>query len=271
MTGRIRSLKPEWLQDQNIQALDDSARVMSVALILMADDYGNGRAAPAFLDAQVWPAERGKAATALAALQDIGYVQLYQVRGQSYYHLRNWAKHQRVNRPGKPRVPDLSEGSQESFVQSPKILAQSSKTLLPDHRSTITDHRSGSTINDQDLDLEKRAPKALVLEVFEYWRSALGKRVSSKLDGKRDRAIRGALKRGHSVADLKRAIDGCKRSDWHMGHNPNGRRYDDIELICRDARHTEAFIDMADGAMSGYSAPAPSEAFNETDLDEVDW
>jgi hypothetical protein len=51
MSGRIRTIKPEWLEDELLAAASDEARVLSVALILMADDYGRGRASLATIAA----------------------------------------------------------------------------------------------------------------------------------------------------------------------------------------------------------------------------
>ena len=31
-----------------------------------------------------------------------------------------------------------------------------------------------------------------------------------------------------------------------MGHNPQGKKYDDIELILRDEKHIEMFLSYAD-------------------------
>jgi hypothetical protein len=61
------------------------------------------------------------------------------------------------------------------------------------------------------------------------------------LDTKRSRAIAARLK-AYSVEQLKLAIDGCKASPWHQGQNDRHQVYDDIELICRDAKRVEAFI-----------------------------
>jgi hypothetical protein len=75
--------------------------------------------------------------------------------------------------------------------------------------------------------------------VFDYWREVMGHH-KAKLDGKRRRCIAGSLKH-YSVEDLKRAIDGCKASAWHQGKNRDGKVFDDIALICRDAEHVERF------------------------------
>jgi hypothetical protein len=50
------------------------------------------------------------------------------------------------------------------------------------------------------------------------------------------------------------AISGCAMSDWHMGDNPRGKKYDDIELILRDSAHIERFATMF--AENGDSASA---------------
>ncbi len=100
-------MKPEWLDDERMAMASLEARVLSVALVLMSDDYGNGRANPVMLQARVFPAKtRGKEAeSALSELENMGFVKLYELDGQRYYSIRNWSKHQKVEKPGKPRVP----------------------------------------------------------------------------------------------------------------------------------------------------------------------
>ena len=80
-----------------------------------------------------------------------------------------------------------------------------------------------------------------VLAVFDYWRVTLN-HPQSILDNKRRKAIAARIKEGYSVDKIKRAIDGCKASAWHQGKNNRQTVYDDIELICRDAKHVEDFI-----------------------------
>lgn len=121
MSGRIRSIKPDWLEDERMVLASSDARVLSVALILLADDYGNGRASVPLLVGRVFP---GKPPETLAnALEGLTgwFVLLYEVGGQRYFHLRNWKKHQRVDHPGKPQVPPPPEG-----------LANLPETLVPD-------------------------------------------------------------------------------------------------------------------------------------------
>lgn len=106
MSGRIRSVKPEWLDDEKIAMASPEARVLSVSLLLLADDYGNGRANQVMLQSRVFPGMVGDhAERALSELVSIGYVITYTVGGQRYFSIRNWEKHQRVEKKGKPKVP----------------------------------------------------------------------------------------------------------------------------------------------------------------------
>lgn len=112
MAGRIRSVKPEWLEDERLAHASLAARVLSIGLMLIADDHGRGRGHPVDVGAAVFKAEpnpREIAATALAELETIEFIVTYTVRGQTYFAIRNWAKHQRVDKPGAPRVPRPDE------------------------------------------------------------------------------------------------------------------------------------------------------------------
>lgn len=80
-----------------------------------------------------------------------------------------------------------------------------------------------------------------VTAVFDYWRAVMN-HPQAILDNKRSRAIAARIKEGYSVDKLKLAIDGCKKSAWHQGQNDRHQVYDDIELICRDAKRVEAFV-----------------------------
>jgi hypothetical protein len=106
VSGRIRSLKPEWLEDELLALASVEARLLSVALLLLADDYGNGRANAVLLTGRVFPGKLPEVVEkALGELVSLRYLSLYEVDGQRYFTIRNWSKHQKVDKPGKPRVP----------------------------------------------------------------------------------------------------------------------------------------------------------------------
>jgi hypothetical protein len=83
-----------------------------------------------------------------------------------------------------------------------------------------------------------------VEQVWDHWRGALGKS-RHKLDAKRQKIIRAALK-SYTLDEIFEAINGCAKSDFHMGRLP-GRPdpHNGIELILRDGAHIDRFREFA--------------------------
>lgn len=147
MSGRIRSIKPELLEDAVTARLSDTAFRLFVAAILMADDYGRLRAEPGIFVGQVYWADLKSAPDVEPFLQElIPLVRYYEVNGQRYGEIRNWAKHQKVDKPGKPRIPAPLENPPESVARQSR---DSREGLAPDLRSPIP-------ITDHDLDADRR-------------------------------------------------------------------------------------------------------------------
>lgn len=80
-----------------------------------------------------------------------------------------------------------------------------------------------------------------VQEVFAYWQEIM-QSPRSVLDDKRRKAIKTALRNGHSAEDLRRAIRGCSKTPHNMGHNDRREKYNGIELILRSADQIDRFI-----------------------------
>lgn len=79
------------------------------------------------------------------------------------------------------------------------------------------------------------------IEVFNFWRERVGYAQAKPTDTRR-RKVFARLRNGYTVGDIKDAIVGCAQSEFHSGANGSGRRYDDLELICRNDTKLEQFI-----------------------------
>ena len=129
--ARIRTIKPEILEDANTAGLSDSAFRLFVAMIVLADDHGNVRADDRWLGGQVWWARSAcgdspRVAEILGELSDAQVSGLYECRSQHYASISGWQKHQRIDNAGKPRVPLPSDGSPisaEILRESPRFAA----------------------------------------------------------------------------------------------------------------------------------------------------
>ncbi|KKM74489.1 hypothetical protein LCGC14_1399850 [marine sediment metagenome] len=86
---------------------------------------------------------------------------------------------------------------------------------------------------------------ANIRAVFEHYRTYhLKLNPDPSSTSKEWQLIRERLKDGYTVDDLKAAIDGCHRSSYHCGENPRGMKYQSLELIVRDAKHVQEFLEV---------------------------
>lgn len=81
--------------------------------------------------------------------------------------------------------------------------------------------------------------------VFEHWKRVMGKNGNTEFDDKRRKAVQARLDGGYSPEDLILAVDGCAVTPHNIGQNENGQRYDDLELICRNAGQVDRFMSNA--------------------------
>lgn len=138
MGRRIRTLKPEILDDEITAALPHLEWRLFSSIVLMADDYGNLRGDPGWVLGQALWACRETVATvadALAELERRDLIMHYRVRGQLYIAVVGWSKHQKVDKPGKPAVPAPDE--QDPPLGHPALKA------LPAVSSASRDSREG--------------------------------------------------------------------------------------------------------------------------------
>lgn len=126
---RIRTIKPEWLLSRSVASLSADARLLSVGLILMADDKGRGRAGLETIVAEVWRYHAGpdkcaetyrSATVALRELSDAGFVVLYEVDGSEYFWLPGFERNQVINKKSSSKIPPPSENSRSTTVVLPE-------------------------------------------------------------------------------------------------------------------------------------------------------
>jgi hypothetical protein len=85
--------------------------------------------------------------------------------------------------------------------------------------------------------------------VFEEWLKHCKKRDGEsrrgpqpRLSPERARDI-GAALHDYGLETCIDAVLGCSQSSWHMGDNPQGKQYNDIELIFRNEQKIESFAE----------------------------
>lgn len=193
MAGRIRTLKPEILEDAVTAGLTHAAFRLFVGMVLLADDHGNLRANPRWLEGQVFHGcELGDLDGSIGDLMtELGrkLVEFYEVDNQRYAHLAGWLKHQRIDNAMEPRVPlppgwvveriewagdrrkrarwvsRLATVASTSPAVTATVASTSSRNLPPWQTATDDTSRSLPPPDpdpdpDPDVDVERSAPPA---------------------------------------------------------------------------------------------------------------
>ena len=281
--ARIRSVRPEILDDEKVAALPHLAWRLFVSLITMADDYGNLHGAPGKIrGTALWATDATDRDTreALARLSRDSLVTLYTVRGQSYVHLTGWTKHQKVDKPGRPIVPGPEQADSDTCESS------------RDSRETPANPRE-SLATDMDMDMEgdkeregredpgPATPAALPLfagqpsdptppkadPIADLWaeqerlrKDVLPRSIGLELTADRRKRIAALLKSGHTVE----ALTACLRAYAVEARSGGGEWFNgDSNWRPDNVARTLGRIGSRPARATGPSAAAPRRAIRD--------
>ncbi|MDK8500675.1 hypothetical protein QP933_06940 [Corynebacterium pseudodiphtheriticum] len=110
---RIRSIKPEFWRSLDIAALSIEDRLLFIGLWSYVDDNGVGVDRVPIIAAELFaddlsrdPRETlGRVSDGIGRLSECGLVQRYSDGSRDYLAVTNWERHQRIDKPNKPRYP----------------------------------------------------------------------------------------------------------------------------------------------------------------------
>jgi hypothetical protein len=230
--ARIRTVKPEYWTDERVGECSVSARLLFIACWNFSDDHGGLDRSAKQLKAQAFPYDVIDCEPLIQELLNVGLLVEYAVEGKKYLHIKGFQKHQKVEKPAKPRIPLYDES-----LNTPRVLPESS----------VSSAVSSSEGNGREGKGSKKVPTEPMSgkpddgdaeRVFDHWKQT-HRHPQAKLDTKRKRLIREALSK-YAEAALCQAISGYLNSPHHMGQNERGTVYDDIEVMLRDSKHIEA-------------------------------
>ena len=226
--ARIRTVKPEFWQDEDLATVSVEANLLAIGLLNHADDEGYFRANPALVKSVVFPLRETSVNVEklLTELSNIDYISLHKGSdGKMYGFVVGFSKHQHVNRPIDSKFKGLIDLNERSVS----------------HQTQLNESSRQERKGKEGKGRERKGKESNVKFIFDHWKSVMG-HPQAKLDDKRKRIIQKALAQGYDPGQLKNAIDGCNATPWNMGDNPNSTVYDSLDLIFRDADHVDRFI-----------------------------
>jgi hypothetical protein len=128
--ARIRTIKPEFWTDSKTGTLSDGATKVFIAMLNLADDFGVLRMDLAELKARIYPYSNEIYLSLIAPqlldellprglVQYFGYGPDDDEPMKPYLFIRNFSKHQKVDKPGKPLISGWDKGTTvENFASA---------------------------------------------------------------------------------------------------------------------------------------------------------
>ena len=115
--ARIRTIKPDFWLDEDLASLSAEANLLAIGLLNQSDDEGYFKANPMLLKAAIFPLRETSVTIhcLLSELSRIGYLELFEGSdGKQYGLVKNFLKHQKINRPTASKYKALREFTEES-------------------------------------------------------------------------------------------------------------------------------------------------------------
>jgi hypothetical protein len=169
--ARIRTIKPEFWSDEKIALLDPITRLVYLALISLADDYGRLIDNVKSLDGTIFPHTDESCADSLDTLASLQRILRYTAKsGQHLIQIVRWEDHQKVNHPGKEVLPAptsedlLKPVPKKSSSESPEKGKRAARKSLASYLGPRTKDL-GSTTIPADAGKIKSWPA----EASEFW------------------------------------------------------------------------------------------------------
>lgn len=101
---------------------------------------------------------------------------------------------------------------------------------------------AGVLVEREAQPVRQQSDSPVLRRVFDRWVEVTGRDATrTRLTGQRRKKLEARLREGYSEEELLAAVNGITRSQFHMGMNDSGTRYDDLTVICRDGSQVERF------------------------------
>lgn len=142
-------------------------------------------------------------------------------------------------------VPD----SNPDTLQAPTQAEASHNLIREEYNKEIINNKTKTNLREAGSATSLEVTKKVIRfvkeaeAVFDHWKLTWDS-PRSIFDDKRKKIVKSALKAGHSVEDLKEAIEGMHNCPHNLGQNDQGVVYNRIGIVLKDADSIDRFRRM---------------------------
>mgnify|MGYP001379565114 CR=1 FL=1 len=225
---RKRMIDPEFWNDEEIGGWSVEARLFYIGLWNFADDEGRLRAHPKLLKSQIFPYDE-KINIEKLKREVSKKVLWYQVDGQEYGFIKNFLKHQVINRPTKSRIPAPDKQLLDDFLNNHKELTEDSLNAhggitpninrkeenIKEKKDTIVDETS-TLLPQKDKNEFKEWCQSIVSQWNEFAQKTGLPAIKAITPGsKRERFLKARFK--EKEFDFKKILEKVGQSEFLLG------------------------------------------------------
>lgn len=247
---RIRSTKPEFWRSRTVSSVPWDARLVLKGLESYVDDNGVGKDDLALIVGDVFPRDMvanprdtlARVSEAISDLHQAGLVWRYEVDGRALIYISSWEEIQRIDKPGKGRLPrpDGTFDFRESVIR--ESVASPREGLAPgtgEQGNRGTGEKNSSSPATPPTPTPPPTPTSTDFDTFwEQYPRKVGKQAAAKAYTKARRTVPAAKL---LLAARKFAADPNREQTFtpHPATWLNEGRWDDEPLPAREASRPE--------------------------------
>ena len=212
--ARIRTIKPEFWQDDDLAEVSETALLFAIGLLNHADDDGYFKANPKLIESVVFPLREPSVTTTVAIqeLSSIGYITLYHGKdGKQYGKVNGFKNHQRINKPTPSKIKDLIDFS-EDYV-TPTVALRTGKERKGKEQGKEVEGNGGG----KDLMSCKQDESEKIIDIL----NNLSGKKFEYVDANK-KLIRARIKEGHTTEKIE-AVVYMKCKEWI--NDPKFKKY----------------------------------------------
>ena len=204
--ARIRTIKPEFWQDDDLAEVSEPAILVAAGLLNHSDDEGFFKSNPKLIKSVVFPLREPSVSVhdILIELSNIGYISLYiGIDGKKYGRVVGFTKHQKINRPTPSKIKDLIDFTESSL--NPHDVLTTGKERKGTGKGKEQGTGKGKELMPSKLDV---AAETQILDFLNNRSGKSFKHVDSNL-----KLIRARIKEGHSETIIISVVE-RKIKEW---------------------------------------------------------
>ena len=275
---RIRTIKPDFWEDDVIGLLSRDARLLFIATWNLADDEGRLRWSAPYLKASAFmyddDIDNAVVERLMTELEGLELVRPYRAgkAQQPFATVTNFARHQKINRPSASKLPDPN-GENVTQYQSDKKLSEPLTESVVSHSLTEgegegeRERESRSSLRSDLVDSAAAdPPDDIPARMVEIWNEELGDLLARprRIDKTRRGKLLGRYRDtfGRDLENWRRCCQRIRGSPHLTGDNERGWRADiDFALTPNKlTRIAEGFYDVRKPNGPTHAANQPASA-----------